>query len=126
MWLRRMTKRSSHLPVPPTMLMSPTSSIFHRRNVVVLSTVGTRRHFCYDRSKFISFTPIPDLPIATADGRTFKAIGTGDVRIDHNGAGRTSFVLKDAVYAPQMALPLSQLGALREPDLASKFRWQHL
>jgi hypothetical protein len=43
---------------------------------------GASRHFCYDRSKFINFTPIPDLPITTADGRTFKAIGTGDVRID--------------------------------------------
>jgi hypothetical protein len=83
---------------------------------------GASRHFCYDRSKFISFTPIPDLPITTADGRTFKAIGTGDVRIDlPNGAGRTSFVLKDAVYAPQMAFTLISIGCLTRAGLSVNF-----
>ena len=83
---------------------------------------GASRHFCYDRSKFINFTPIPDLPITTADRCTFKAIGTGDVRIDlPNGTGQTSFILKDAVYAPQMAFTLISIGCLTRAGLSVNF-----
>ena len=51
-----------------------------------------------------------------------KAIGTGDVRIDlPNGAGQTSFILKDAVYAPQMAFTLISIGCLMRAGLSINF-----
>jgi hypothetical protein len=91
-----------------------------RRGGVIDS--GASRHFCYDRSKFVNFNSIPDLPITTADGRVFKAVGTGDVRIDlPNGDKRTSFVLKDAVYAPQMAFTLISIGCLTQAGLSVSF-----
>ena len=83
---------------------------------------GASRHFCSDRSKFINFTPLSNSPITTADGRTFDARGTGDVCIElPNGNQHTRFVLKDAIYAPQMAFTLISIGCLTKGGYSITF-----
>ena len=69
-------------------------------------------HFCSDKSKFINFKAICKL-ITAADGCTFKVLGTGDVKIKlPNGKGKTSVILKRAVYAPTMSFTLISVGCI--------------
>jgi hypothetical protein len=92
-----------------------------KRGAVVDS--GASSHFCPDRAKFATFRAIEERPIKTADGRTLKAIGMGDVHIDlPNGSRRTKAVLKDAVYAPDMAFTLVSVGRLDDADCAILFK----
>jgi uncharacterized membrane protein len=95
---------------------------------IPLSRCGTiidssaSRHFCPDRSKFVNFTLISDSPITGADGRTFKALSTGDMHIElSNGSKQTPFVLKDAVYAPEMAFMLILIRCLMRAGLSVNF-----
>ena len=76
---------------------------------------------CYDRSKFISFTPIPDLPITTADGSYLQGHRTGDVRIDlPNGAGRTLLCLEGcSIRAADGIYPYLNWVSYENLDLAS-------
>ena len=75
---------------------------------------GASRHFCPDRSKFMNYKPIDNShPINTADGRTFEAIGMGDVKIDlPNGSKRNTVILKDVVYTPELAFTLISVTRL--------------
>jgi len=92
-----------------------------KRGAVVDS--GASSHFCPDRTKFVTFCPIEEQPIKTADGRTLKAIGMGDVHIElPNGSHRTKAVLKDAVYAPDMAFTLVSVGRLDDANCAVVFK----
>ena len=48
---------------------------------------GASCHYCPDRDKFESYQPISGQNITTTDGRTLKALGVGDIRIElPNGA----------------------------------------
>src|SRR6201999_3407938 len=80
-------------------------------------------HFCPDQTKFVTFHPIEKQSIKTADGRTLKAIGMGDVHIElPNGSHHTKAILKDAVYAPDMAFTLVSVGRLNDADCAVVFK----
>src|ERR1700722_13762592 len=43
---------------------------------------GASSHYCLDRTRFQNFWPLEDRNITTADGRSLKAVGIGDVRIE--------------------------------------------
>ena len=78
---------------------------------------GASRHYCPDRAKFENYRPINGRNITTADGRTLKAVGMGDVRIElPNGSKRTKALLKDAIYAPDMAFTLISISRLDEAE----------
>ena len=70
---------------------------------------GASSHYCPDRTKFHNYKPIDNRDITTADGHILKAVGMGDVHIElPNGSKRTRAVLKNAVYAPDMAFTRSE------------------
>ena len=61
--------------------------------------------------------------ITTADGQSLKAVGIGDLRIDlPNGTKQTSALLKDTVYAPDMAFTLISVGHLNKADCSVTFQ----
>jgi hypothetical protein len=70
-------------------------------------------HFCPDRAKFKTYTPIKLIPIYAADGHTFEVIGRGDVQTElPNGRYSTKTTLQDALYAPAMAFTLISASRL--------------
>ncbi|KAJ7639588.1 hypothetical protein B0H17DRAFT_844882, partial [Mycena rosella] len=53
------------------------------------------------------------VPIYAADGRSFEAVGRGDVETElPNGEFSTKATLKDALYAPWMAFTLISASRL--------------
>ncbi|EIW64132.1 uncharacterized protein TRAVEDRAFT_84569, partial [Trametes versicolor FP-101664 SS1] len=56
---------------------------------------GATRHISPYRDTFISFTELdPPLPINTADGHSFSAVGEGSVRVEvPNGDSQTAVTL---------------------------------
>ena len=57
-----------------------------------------------------------------ADGRTLKALGIGDVRIElPNGSNKMQALLKDAIHAPDMAFTLISIGCLDRTDCTVTF-----
>jgi hypothetical protein len=71
---------------------------------------GASRDYCPDRSKFSNYKPI-DRDIMTADGRTIKSIGMGDMHVElPNGSKKTIF--KNAIHAPEMAFTLTSISQL--------------
>ena len=84
---------------------------------------GASRHYCPDRDKFENYRPISGRNITTADGHTLNALGVGDVHIElPNGAKRTKAILKEAVYAPDMALTLISISWLDDAGSSVIFR----
>ena len=84
---------------------------------------GASSHYCPDRTKFHNYKPIDNRDITTADGHILKAVGMGDVHIElPNGSKRTRAVLKNAVYAPDMAFTLISIGRLDEAECTVTFR----
>ena len=74
---------------------------------------GASRYYCPDCDKFENYQPISGQNITTADGHTLRAVGAGDVHIElPNGTKRTKAILKEAVYAPDMAFTLISVSWL--------------
>ena len=74
---------------------------------------GASRHYCLDCDKFENYQPISGWNITTTDGHTLRALGVGDVCIElPNGVKRTKAILKEAVYAPDMAFTLISISQL--------------
>jgi hypothetical protein len=76
----------------------------------VILDSGASRHFCPDKTKFENYRSITN-DIRTADGRTFKAIGMGNVRVElPNGNSSVPVMLKDCVYSPELAFTLLSIS----------------
>jgi len=57
-----------------------------------------------------------------ADGHTLKAVGVGDIQIDlPNGNGKTKVLLKDAIYALDMAFTLLSISRLDHANCTVTF-----
>src|ERR1700722_7392998 len=83
---------------------------------------GATDHFCSDRAKFLNYTQISPKPINAADGRTFDAIGRGDIPIIiSNGDTSTKITLKDAIHAPQIAATLVSVARLDKAKYSANF-----
>ena len=86
---------------------------------------GASRHFSPHRSEFHDFEAI-DHEIKTVDGRTFKAVGKGNVRIVlPNDRSTTPVLLKDCVYAPEMAFTLISVSRLAKVTRGVTFNATH-
>jgi hypothetical protein len=84
---------------------------------------GASDHYCPDRDRFQNYRPLENRNITTADSRTLKAVGIGDVRIElPNGPKQTPALLKDTVYAPGMAFTLISVGRLDKADCSVTFQ----
>ena len=82
---------------------------------------GASRDYCPDRSKFSNYKAI-QRRITTADGRTLKAIGSGDLHLElPNGSGKTKMVFKNAIHAPDMAFTLISISRLDEAGYSVTF-----
>jgi hypothetical protein len=56
---------------------------------LVIFDSGASAHFCHDQTKFCNYRKIKTEPIMAADGRTFDAIGKGDILVElPNGSER--------------------------------------
>jgi hypothetical protein len=84
---------------------------------------GTSSHYCPNCAQFQNYRPLENCVITTVDGQMLKAIGIGDVRIDLlNGAKWTPALLKDAVYAPNIAFTLISVGRLNKGNCSVTFQ----
>ena len=73
---------------------------------------GATQVYSPDHSKFSNYRTI-NRDITTADGRTVKAIGVGDLEIElPNGSKRTKTVFERAVHAPGLAFTLISISRL--------------
>ena len=82
---------------------------------------GASRDYCPDRSKFSNYKQI-DRDITTADGRTIKAIGMGDMHVElPNGSKKTKTVFKNAIHAPEMAFTLISISRLDKAGYSVTF-----
>jgi hypothetical protein len=76
---------------------------------------GASRHFSPDRSKFLNYKEFIDHePIRAADGRTFHALGKGDIQISlPNGNQQSTLItLKEVYYSPIMAFTLISVSCV--------------
>lgn len=76
---------------------------------------GASRHFSPDRSKFLNYKEfVNHEPIRAADGRTFHALGKGDIQIGlpNGNQGSTSITLKEVYYSPIMAFTLISVSCV--------------
>ena len=82
---------------------------------------GASRDYCPDRKKFTNYRLI-DRDITTADGRTVKAIGMGDMHVElPNGSKKTKTTFKDAIHAPGMAFTLISISHLDKAGYSVTF-----
>jgi len=83
---------------------------------------GASRHYCPNRARFTNYRPIEGRDITTADGHTLKAVGVGDVQIElPNGSKRTKAILKETIYAPDMAFTLISISRLDDAKCSVRF-----
>jgi hypothetical protein len=76
---------------------------------------GASRHFSPERSKFLNYEEfVNSEPIRAADGRTFSALGKGDLKIQlPNGNQKpTPITLKNVLYSPHMAFTLISVSCI--------------
>ena len=78
---KMMTYRNEPTTLSITSDFTAEANAPYKSNEVILDS-GASQHFSPNCSKLINYTEINPEPIKAADGRTFKAIGMGDVRID--------------------------------------------
>ena len=76
---------------------------------------GASRHFSPDRSKFLNYKEFSNHePIRAADGRTFYALGKGNIQIIlPNGSNKSMRItLKEVYYSPIMAFTLISVSCV--------------
>jgi len=84
---------------------------------------GASRHYCPDRSMFVTYKTSSGHDILAADGCMIKGLGIGDVRINlPNGSGETKLLLKDTIYAPDMAFTLISISQLDHANCSVTFK----
>ncbi len=92
-----------------------------KESIEAIIDSGASTHFCADLTKFVNFQPI-ERSVTAADGRTFKALGIGDVKIDlPNGSGSTRMILKQTLYAPNIRFTLISLSRVIKAGFAVHF-----
>ena len=77
---------------------------------------GVSNDYSPDRTKFSNYREI-ERSISSADGRSLKAVGMGDLHINlPNRSKCTPAVFKNAVHAPEMAFTLLSISKLDKYD----------
>ena len=98
---------SNELKLVIKLTTRPTSALSESESIPVetdLYDTGTTHHMSPFRHRFTNYRTITPRPITAANGQTFYATGTGDLKIDApNGDTTTPMFLHDALHAPDMA-----------------------
>jgi hypothetical protein len=80
-------------------------------------------HYCPDHTQFQNYRTLDNCDITTVDGRTLKAVGIGGVCIGlPNEFKQTPVLLKDTVYASDMAFTLISIGCLDQANCSVTFQ----
>ena len=84
---------------------------------------GASCHMSPFRHNFFSFRPKPPRPIMAADKRLFFANGMGDlrIRVPNGESSHTPVILRNALYAPEMALTVVSISRITKAGLAVAF-----
>ncbi|OJT06880.1 Retrovirus-related Pol polyprotein from transposon TNT 1-94, partial [Trametes pubescens] len=95
----------------------------HSRDRIEVYDSGATRHISPYRDTFISFTELdPPLPINTADGHSFSAVGEGSVHVEvPNGDSQTAVTLQRVLYAPEIAFALVSIPRADEAGFSAVF-----
>ena len=110
--------------VPTAMLMRTSDTPANK--ITDIFDSGANRHLTPYRDTFISFTPTDPHPISAADSRTFLAHGHGDVQISlPNGTSTTPVILRDVLYAPDLAFTLVSISKIDLAGCSSLFEDGH-
>jgi len=75
----------------------------------IIIDCGASSHFTPDRNSLTNYQELTALPIRAADGRTFPALGCGDMQIHFpmgNGKKPTLITLKNVYYSSHLAFTL--------------------
>ena len=75
----------------------------------IIIDCGASSHFTPDRNSLSNYQDLTALPIRAADGRTFPALGRGDMQINFpmgNGKKPTPVTLTNVYYSPHLAFTL--------------------
>ena len=84
-----------------------------KKDMGAIADSGASRHYSPDKEKFINYQPLTQSEITTADGRSFRAVGKGDLPITlPNGNGSTKSMLLGTIHAPDFAFTLISIGCL--------------
>ena len=92
---------------------SEAHAVSNKSGIIIDS--GASRHFSPDRTKFLNYEEfVNQEPIRAADGRTFHALGKGDIKITFpNGNQKPTLVtLKEVYYSPIMAFTLISMSCV--------------
>ena len=75
---------------------------------------GTSRHMSGFRHRLLNYIDTDPVPIVTADKRSFRAFGKGDMYIYLPNRDKTSsrILLKDVLYAPKMGITLVSISKI--------------
>ena len=77
---------------------------------------GASTDYSPDQTKFTNYWAI-EKDIMTADGRTLKAVGMGNLYLElPNGSKQTQVIFKNTVHAPDMAFTLLSISKLDKSD----------
>jgi hypothetical protein len=106
------------LPDNPTALLVTSDftveahAISHSSGIILDS--GASKHFTPEHLKLLNYREIEPEPIRAADGRTFSALGKGDLKVElPNGDQKpTPITLKNVYYSPHMAFTLMSVSSI--------------
>src|SRR5271168_4870543 len=82
---------------------------------------GASSHFSPEREKFLNYQELSPIPIRAANGRTFHALGKGDLKVLLPMGKDTKPIpvtLKDTYYSPQMAFTLISVTRMTNAGLS--------
>ena len=83
---------------------------------------GASHHYCPNKSKFKNFSPITD-NVKLADGRKLPTLGVGDVEMTlPNSDKKNTVLLKEYVYAPEMAFTLISIRCITSTGTLVTFK----
>jgi hypothetical protein len=81
------------------------------------------RHLSPYRHRFTNYRAIPPRAITAPDQRVVYAIGTGDLQINvPNGSATTPILLRDTLYAPEIALTIISISRITRTGSSVTFK----
>lgn len=84
---------------------------------------GASSHFSPNRADFVDFHESHEALIRTADGKSFRGEGYGDLWIHlPNGSQRTRILLKNVQYSPKFAFTLISVSRLASANYTATFQ----
>ena len=82
---------------------------------------GASHDYCLDWSKFVNYQTV-ERTIMTANGKSMKATGRGDLQLElPNGSKKSKMLFKNAIHALEMAFTLISISRLNKAGFSVTF-----